>query len=111
MRPSSGAKRAAESARQARASRSPRAEGAQYLADLGRGGIRLCADVRFVHHRHDSAETSDLYAAAYVQQRDYPTALRLGVGLGIGSAVVDFIFSIAKRDVTFFSGTDAISLL
>ena len=30
---------------------------------------------------------------------------------GIGSAVVDLIFSIAKRDVTFFSGTVAISRL
>ncbi len=30
---------------------------------------------------------------------------------GIGSAVVDLIFSIAKRDVTFFSGTVAISFL
>ena len=29
----------------------------------------------------------------------------------IGSAVVDLIFSIAKRDVTFFSGTVAISFL
>jgi hypothetical protein len=30
---------------------------------------------------------------------------------GMGSAVVDLIFSIAKRDVTFFSGTAAISRL
>ena len=30
---------------------------------------------------------------------------------GIGSAVVDLIFSIAKRDVTFFSGTVPISFL
>ncbi len=30
---------------------------------------------------------------------------------GIGSAVVALIFSMAKRDVTFFSGTDAISFL
>jgi hypothetical protein len=30
---------------------------------------------------------------------------------GIGSAVVDLIFSIAKREVTFFSGTVAISFL
>ncbi|MDB5601365.1 MAG: hypothetical protein JWN71_3409 [Xanthobacteraceae bacterium] len=30
---------------------------------------------------------------------------------GIGSAVVDLIFSIAKRDVTFFSGTAAMSFL
>jgi Flp pilus assembly protein TadG len=30
---------------------------------------------------------------------------------GIGSAVVDLIFSIAKRDVTFFSGTVLISFL
>ena len=32
-------------------------------------------------------------------------------GHGIGSAVVDLIFSIAKRDVTFFSGTVPISFL
>ena len=30
---------------------------------------------------------------------------------GIGSAVVDLIFSIANRDVTFLSGTAAINLL
>ena len=30
---------------------------------------------------------------------------------GIGSAVVDLIFSMAKREVTFFSGTAAISRL
>ena len=30
---------------------------------------------------------------------------------GIGSAVVDLIFSMAKRDVTFFSGTVPISFL
>ena len=32
-------------------------------------------------------------------------------GHGIGSAVVALIFSMAKRDVTFLSGTDAISRL
>jgi hypothetical protein len=30
---------------------------------------------------------------------------------GIGSAVVDLIFSMAKREVTFFSGTAAIKRL
>ena len=30
---------------------------------------------------------------------------------GIGSAVTDLIFSIAKREVTFFSGTALISFL
>jgi hypothetical protein len=30
---------------------------------------------------------------------------------GIGSAVVDLIFSMAKREVTFFSGTAVISRL
>jgi hypothetical protein len=30
---------------------------------------------------------------------------------GTGSAVIDLIFSIAKREVTFFSGTVAISFL
>ena len=33
------------------------------------------------------------------------------IAQAIGSAVVDLIFSIAKRDVTFFSGTVAISRL
>jgi hypothetical protein len=33
------------------------------------------------------------------------------VGHGIGSAVVDLIFSIAKREVTFFNGTAAIRRL
>jgi hypothetical protein len=36
--------------------------------------------------------------------RDYATA-------GTGSAVTDLIFSIAKREVTFFSGTALISFL
>ncbi len=35
---------------------------------------------------------------------DYATA-------GIGNAVTDLIFSIAKREVTFFSGTAPISFL
>ena len=30
---------------------------------------------------------------------------------GIGNAVTDLIFSIAKREVTFFSGTEPISFL
>ena len=30
---------------------------------------------------------------------------------GTGNAVTDLIFSIAKRDVTFFSGTEPISFL
>jgi hypothetical protein len=38
------------------------------------------------------------------QSRPYATA-------GTGSAVTDLIFSIAKREVTFFSGTVAISFL
>lgn len=33
------------------------------------------------------------------------------VTAGIGSSVVNLIFSIAKREVTFFSGTVAISFL
>jgi hypothetical protein len=34
-----------------------------------------------------------------------------GYAAGTGSAVTDLIFSIAKRDVTFFSGTALISFL
>jgi hypothetical protein len=36
---------------------------------------------------------------------------RSGYAAGTGSAVTDLIFSIAKRDVTFFSGTAPISFL
>jgi hypothetical protein len=38
-----------------------------------------------------------------LNQKNYPG--------GIGSAVVDLIFSMAKREVTFFSGTAAIKRL
>jgi hypothetical protein len=34
-----------------------------------------------------------------------------GYTAGIGNAVTDLIFSIAKREVTFFSGTAPISFL
>ena len=34
-----------------------------------------------------------------------------GYAAGTGSAVTDLIFSIAKRDVTFFSGTALINFL
>ena len=76
--------------------------------DLERGAVHLQADDRLCHHRHADAQGPDLHAAAAVRhggaghvERDH----------GIGSAVVDLIFSIAKRDVTFFSGTVAISFL
>jgi hypothetical protein len=36
---------------------------------------------------------------------------RSGYAAGTGSAVTDLIFSIAKREVTFFSGTAPISFL
>jgi hypothetical protein len=38
----------------------------------------------------------------------FPGAPKKGPRYGIGSAVVDLIFSIAKREVTFLSGTAAI---
>lgn len=37
--------------------------------------------------------------------------IEIGATYPIGSAVVDLIFSIAKREVTFFNGTAAISRL
>ncbi len=40
-----------------------------------------------------------------------PGQVRTGSRHAIGSAVVDLIFSMAKREVTFFSGTEAISRL
>jgi hypothetical protein len=40
-----------------------------------------------------------------------PTRSSAYAAAGTGSAVTDLIFSIAKRDVTFFSGTAPISFL
>jgi hypothetical protein len=42
--------------------------------------------------------------------RGYPAGARI-YAAGTGNAVTDLIFSIAKRDVTFFSGTAPISFL
>ena len=42
---------------------------------------------------------------------EYQGGLRSTHAAGIGSAVTDLIFYIAKRDVTFFSGTAPISFL
>ena len=54
-----------------------------------------------VHRRHDFHMRSLRFIHHAVP---YVTA-------GIGSSVVNLIFSIAKREVTFFSGTVAISFL
>lgn len=43
---------------------------------------------------------------------DLPADISCGLyAAGTGNAVTDLIFSIAKRDVTFFSGTALISFL
>ncbi len=55
-----------------------------------------------------NAEGSDLHAAAAVRHGGVQQLLRAHA---IGSTVVCLIRSIAKRDVTFFSGIAAISLL
>jgi len=44
-------------------------------------------------------------------QRHLSSDERRHATAGTGSAVIDLIFSIAKREVTFFSGTVAISFL
>jgi hypothetical protein len=65
------------------------------------------------HHRNDSDVRSDLLAATPVQQRRAQlTLVEPGQGRAhdSGNAVVDFIFFIAKRDVTFLSGMAAMSL-
>jgi hypothetical protein len=40
-----------------------------------------------------------------------PAGRQAATTAGIGSAVIDLIFSIAKREVTFFSDTELISFL
>jgi hypothetical protein len=44
-------------------------------------------------------------------RHDDPPGKRCVTPHGTGSAVVDLIFSMAKREVTFFNGTAAISRL
>ena len=84
----------------------------QRFADLERGRVRLHADHRLCHQRHADAEGQPLHASAAVDLRHSRKRRdNLLLNYGIGSDVVDLIFSIAKRDVTFFSGTVAISFL
>ena len=64
---------------------------------------------RLCHHRHDESERSDLYAAAPIGHGCAHAVILLR--RTIGSAVVCLIRSIAKREVTFFSGIAAISRL
>ena len=63
-------------------------------------GIQYAAAFRF--HRKRSG-IPDHPLSRYREQSGYAA--------GTGSAVTDLIFSIAKRDVTFFSGTAPISFL
>ena len=64
----------------------------------------ICSDQRA------DAERSDLFDAAAVDV-GCPQRIVMRHAQGIGRAVVDLIFSMAKREVTFASGTVAISRL
>ena len=90
-----------------------RAQRPEYVADLERGAVQLQAAIGYV-----VTGTLKLNDQIYMRPRLSDTVTRIATltrhcdaGHGIGSAVVDLIFSIAKRDVTFFSGTRAISFL
>ncbi len=50
------------------------------------------------------------YCVTQARQRIRPAQPGYAIA-GTGRAVIDLIFSIAKREVTFFSGTAAISFL
>ena len=65
------------------------------------------------HHHHDRRRAAAIQPTGTERAtRAQSTSLALALdGYGIGSAVVDLIFSMAKREVTFFSGTAAISPL
>ncbi len=85
-----------------------RAQRPEHDADLERGVLQLQADDRLRDHRHAQSLRPDLDAAAAVGRRCTRVAF---VGSGMGRLVVALIFSMAKRDVTFLSGTAAIRRL
>ena len=58
-------------------SRADRAQDPEYLADLGRGAVRLHAGDRLCHHRHAAAQGPDLHAAAPVGLCDPHDRLQL----------------------------------
>ena len=91
-----------------------RAQCRQYQFDLERGLLQLRTDHRLCGHGRAQSAGPDLHAAAALGHGDRTVNLLTAVVSpyhGIGNAVVDLIFSIAKRDVTFLSGTAAISFL
>ena len=75
-------------------------------------GTLTLSDQIYMRPRQSSSVTRNDIRDAHGSART--TALLIAsrhLTSGIGSAVVDLIFSMAKREVTFFSGTAAISFL
>ena len=60
---------------------------------------------------HFCRRGSRLCGAPQAARRRVRDTIQIGYAAGTGNAVTDLIFSIAKRDVTFFSGTAPISFL
>jgi hypothetical protein len=65
---------------------------------------------RVIWYEHAQARTPMPFLPAHDDRRLSMTTGSI-YAAGTGSAVTDLIFSIAKRDVTFFSGTAPISFL
>ena len=90
-----------------------RAQHRQLFIDPVRGVVCLCAGHRLHHHWGADSQGSALRGAADLGFGGLYGNLTTGhaAAYAMGSAVVDLIRSIAKREVTFFSGTVAISRL
>jgi len=59
---------------------------------------------------HDTFASGSEYTGTGLRDNDANISIR-NYAAGTGNAVTDLIFSIAKRDVTFFSGTAPINFL
>ena len=69
-------------------------------------GIQYAAASRFYHRR-----LWNTGSPAFAGDDSRTSMREINYTAGTGSAVTDLIFSIAKREVTFFSGTALISFL
>jgi hypothetical protein len=62
-------------------------------------------------HRLNHKRLRNTGSPAFAGDDSYKLGEKRAYAAGTGSAVTDLIFSIAKREVTFFSGTALISFL
>ena len=77
-----------------------------YRAARKRANFAQQAKIAWQDDRHRRRHDRRHVPPSWLRRRDYAATTA-----GIGSAVTDLIFSIAKREVTFFSGTALISFL